>query len=308
MTDSYTIPLKDAQPSPAVEEADASAYFELLKPRVMSLVIFTAFVGMLAAPGSLHPVLSAVAILLIAIGAGASAALNMWVDADIDAEMDRTKSRPIPSGRVTKGEALAFGVVLSVFSVVLLALTVNLTSAVLLAVTIFFYAVVYSMWLKRRTPQNIVIGGAAGAFPPVIGWAAVTNSITVESLVLFAIIFLWTPPHFWALALFNRVRDDYARVGVPMMPVVLGFERTRLEILLYSLAVVPVAVLPSVMGFAGPVYGAVSVLLGAVFLWLAVQVFRKQTEAEKHLFLFSIFYLFTLFATLGAERVISAWV
>lgn len=283
-------------------QPDASDYIELLKPRVMSLVIFTAFVGLIAAPGTINPVIGFAAIFLIAVGAGASGALNMWYDADIDAVMDRTANRPVPSGRIEPGEALAFGMVLSVASVALLGLLVNVISAALLALTIFFYAVVYTMWLKRRTPQNIVIGGAAGAFPPMIGWAAVTGTVTLESIVLFAIIFLWTPPHFWALSLF--IGKDYEKAGVPMLPVVSGERVTRNQILLYSLLLAPVAVLPWVMGFAGDVYGVASVVLGAMFLWGAVNVWRAQEKAEQKLFAFSIVYLFLLFAVLAVETIV----
>ncbi len=284
-------------------EAEAHDFFALLKPRVMSLVIFTAFVGLIAAPGTMNPVLAATAILLIAIGAGASGALNMWYDADIDAIMDRTAGRPIPAGRMGPETALGFGMVLSVASVVLLGLAVNITSAVLLALTIFFYVVVYTMWLKRRTPQNIVIGGAAGAFPPVIGWAAATDTVSLESLVLFGIIFLWTPAHFWALSLF--ISKDYARVGVPMLPLVAGEDETRRQILLYAVLTAGIAVVPWGMGFAGAVYGAVSILLGLVLVALAVQVWRKIEKADRKLFAFSILYLFTIFAVLAGEKIVS---
>lgn len=289
----------------AVSVADARAFIELLKPRVMSLVIFTAFVGMMAAPGGLHPVLAMASLALIAVGAGASGALNMWYDADIDALMERTKARPVPSGRIAAGDALGFGLALSVMAVVLLGLIAGITAAALLALTIFFYAVVYTMWLKRRTPQNIVIGGAAGAFPPMIGWAAVTNSVTVESLVLFAIIFLWTPPHFWALSLF--IENDYARVKVPMLPVVAGRRVTRNHIMAYSLVLVPVGVLPFVLGLGGVVYGAVSAALGLRFLWWAFRVWREHEGAERRLFRFSILYLFLLFATLLGETLVGGW-
>ncbi|WP_417451392.1 heme o synthase [Kordiimonas sp.] len=286
-----------------MREAEARDFFALLKPRVMSLVIFTAFVGLVAAPGEMNPVLAFAAIVLIAVGAGASGALNMWYDADIDAIMSRTASRPIPAGKVTPGDALGFGTTLSIAAVVLLGLIVNITSAALLALTIFFYVVIYSMWLKRRTPQNIVIGGAAGAFPPMIGWAAVTDSVTIESMVLFGIIFLWTPPHFWALSLF--ISKDYEKVGVPMLPVVAGEAETRRQILLYSLLVVPCGIAPYFMGFAGPVYGIVSSLLGAWFLVLAFMVWRGAEKADRKLFAFSILYLFAVFATLAAERLIA---
>ncbi|MFC4347445.1 heme o synthase [Kordiimonas lipolytica] len=304
MADSLTSYDQTIQPS-GTREAEARDFVALLKPRVMSLVIFTGFVGLVAAPGTMNPVLAFAAILLIAVGAGASGALNMWYDADIDAIMDRTAKRPIPAGKVTPGDALGFGLTLSVASVVLLGLIVNMTAAALLALTIFFYVVIYSMWLKRRTPHNIVIGGAAGAFPPMIGWAAVTDSVTIESMVLFGIIFLWTPPHFWALSLF--ISKDYEKVGVPMLPVVAGERETRKQILLYSLLVVPCGIAPYFLDFAGPVYGVVSTLFGAWFLMLAALVFKGVEKAERKLFAFSILYLFVLFATLAFERLITGW-
>jgi protoheme IX farnesyltransferase len=283
--------------------ATVGDYIALLKPRVMSLVVFTALVGLSVAPGSLHPMTAFTALLCIAVGAGASGALNMWFDADIDAKMTRTARRPVPMGRVQPGEALAFGLTLSGFSVVVLGLLVNVLSAALLAFTIFFYAVVYTMWLKRSTPQNIVIGGAAGAFPPMIGWAAVTGSLSLEPIVLFAIIFFWTPPHFWALALYKT--EDYARAGIPMLPVVAGDAATRLQILLYTLVVVPIAIAPWPLGYAGILYGATSVVTGAIMVLLAVQVFRERRpvdRAARHLFAFSILYLFLLFAVLLVDR------
>jgi heme o synthase len=286
-----------------------SDFIALMKPRVMSLVIFTALTGLVLAPGTLHPALAVIALLCIAVGAGASGALNMWYDADIDARMQRTAARPIPRGRVTPEEALTFGVVLSVFSVFTLGVVVNWVAGALLALTIAFYIFVYTMWLKRRTPQNIVIGGAAGAFPPMIGWAAVTGSVSVESILLFLIIFMWTPPHFWALALY-RCRD-YERVGVPMLPVVAGRLETRRQIVIYSALLVPLAVLPALMGFAGAFYGATAILLGAVFMALALGIWsaeddRKVDHIARHLFRFSIFYLFMLFAALLVERVAAA--
>lgn len=286
--------------------AEVADYLALLKPRVMSLVIFTAFVGVIAAPGTMHPFMAFVAVLLIAVGAGASGALNMWYDADIDEHMERTKSRPVPAGRVTASHAKTYGTILSAASVFLMGILVNVTSAVLLAVTIFFYVVIYTIWLKRRTPQNIVIGGAAGAFPPMIGWAAVTNSVTLESLVLFGIIFLWTPPHFFALSLF--ISNDYARVKVPMMPVVHGDRATRINILVYSLLLVPLSVMPYFMGFAGMVYLSVTAVLGLIFLLYALLICLKKEGADKKLFLFSIFYLFAVFATLALERLITGWI
>ena len=277
-----------------VSEPSVGEFVELMKPRVMSLVVFTALTGMLAAPGSIHPVIGVIALLAIAIGAGASGALNMWYDADIDARMARTAARPIPRGRVTGGEALTFGSILAVLSVLTLGVLVNWTAGALLALTIAFYIFVYTMWLKRRTPQNIVIGGAAGAFPPMIGWAAVTGSVSVESVLMFLIIFVWTPPHFWALALY-RCRD-YERAGVPMLPVVAGAEETRRQIWLYSLILVPLAITPVLIGLAGIVYGVVSAVLGAVFLYLAWKVRRitegrEADQAARQLFVFSILYL-----------------
>ncbi|MCC0048974.1 MAG: protoheme IX farnesyltransferase [Rhodobiaceae bacterium] len=283
--------------------ASVGDFIALLKPRVMSLVIFTALVGMVAAPGSLHPVLAVTALLCIAVGAGASAALNMWYDADIDAVMGRTRLRPVPRGAVTGEEALAFGLILSAFSVLTLGLLVSWAAAALLAFTIFFYAVIYTMWLKRSTPQNIVIGGAAGAFPPMIGWAAVTGGVSVESIVLFLLIFFWTPPHFWALALYKS--EDYARAGVPMLPVVAGDKATRSQIWLYSLLLAPLGLTPAAVGLGGPLYLAVSAVLGVLFLVLAWQVrVSEGAVAAKRLFAFSILYLFLLFALLLAEPMI----
>ena len=285
--------------------ASPADFFALLKPRVMSLVVFTALVGMVMAPGGIHPVLGFTALLCIAIGAGASGALNMWYDADIDRVMKRTQSRPIPRGAITEGEALAFGLTLAGFSVALLALLVNVVAGALLAFTIFFYVVIYSMWLKRSTQQNIVIGGAAGAFPPIVGWAAVTGSVSLESIVLFLIIFMWTPPHFWALALFKS--DDYERAGIPMMPVVSGLAETRKQILIYSILLAPIGVLPTILGFASLAYGIAAAALGVGFVVLAVRVYRmpdsdKAMLPAKRLFGFSILYLFLLFAMLLVER------
>ncbi len=282
-----------------------SDFIALLKPRVMSLVVFTAAVGMISAPGHLHPVLAVIGIVCIAVGAGASGALNMWYDADIDARMARTAMRPIPQGRIEAGDALGFGLVLSVGSVLVLGITVNWFAAGLLAFTIAYYVLFYTMWLKRRTVQNIVIGGAAGAFPPMIGWAAVTGGVSLDSLLMFAIIFLWTPPHFWALAL-NR-SSDYARAGVPMLPVVSGPGATRLQILLYSLILAPVAVVPAFTGLGGTAYGIISIAAGAVFVALAANVFRKRdgvpaTLAARQLFRFSLVYLTLLFGVLLVEH------
>jgi protoheme IX farnesyltransferase len=294
---------------PRISEADVGDYFALLKPRVMSLVIFTALVGLVIAPVHVHPILAFTSILCIAVGAGASGALNMAYEGDIDALMSRTASRPIPRGRITQGEALAFGVTLAFFSVMTLGILVNWLAGALLAFTIFFYAVVYTMWLKRWTAQNIVIGGAAGALPPVVAWAAATGSLSVEPLLLFLIIFFWTPPHFWALALFRS--DDYARAGVPMLPVVAGPDATRLQILLYTIVLVVVALAPWPLGYFDAVYGAISLLLGAGMLALAVNVYRHRegieaARATRRLFAFSILYLFALFATLLLEVVVRA--
>ena len=282
-------------------------YVALLKPRLMSLSVFTALVGMVAAPGTLHPVLALIALVAIAVGAGASGALNMWYDADIDAEMQRTRARPIPQGHVTRDDALNFGVILSVLSVFTLGVLVDYVAGLLLAITIGFYLFIYTMWLKRRTPQNIVIGGAAGAFPPMIGWAAVTGDVSVESLLLFALIFIWTPPHFWALALY-RCRD-YERVGVPMLPVVSGADHTRTQILAYSLVLAPLGIAPAFTSLAGPVFGAVATVLGVVFVWRAWRVYRvregrEADAAAKSLFGYSILYLFLIFAGILADQVL----
>ncbi len=283
--------------------ATVGDYIALMKPRVMSLVVFTALVGMAVAPGSLHPVTGFTALLCIAVGAGASGALNMWYDADIDALMTRTSRRPVPMGRLQPGEALAFGMTLASFAVVVLGLLVNVLAAALLAFTIFFYVAVYTMWLKRSTPQNIVIGGAAGAFPPMIGWAAASGSLSLEPVLLFAIIFMWTPPHFWALALYRT--EDYARAGIPMLPVVAGDASTRRHILFYTLVLVPLGIAPWPLGFAGALYGAVAIVAGAIMVLLAAQVLRERRPADRashRLFAFSILYLFLLFATLLVER------
>ncbi|OAO02122.1 protoheme IX farnesyltransferase [Sphingomonadales bacterium EhC05] len=290
--------------------ASARDLFALTKPRVMTLVIFTALCGMLAAPGSIHPVIGFTAILAISLGAGASAALNQWYEADIDAIMKRTSQRPLPAGRMDAETALHFGIGLSVFSVVLMGVAVNWFSAVFLAFSIFFYAVVYTIWLKRSTPQNIVIGGAAGAFPPAIGWAAVTGDVTLMPVLLFAIIFFWTPPHFWALALF--MNSDYSKAGIPMMPVVAGRESTRKQIFGYSLILAAIAIAPYPLGFTGAIYGTSAILLSVVFSALSLQVMMSQTSepkdmaAEKRLFKFSILYLFALFAALVADRLVLA--
>jgi protoheme IX farnesyltransferase len=289
-------------------EARVEDYLALLKPNVMQLVVFTAIVGLVVAPGGIHPVIGVIAIVCIAIGAGASGALNMWYDADIDAIMSRTANRPIPAGRITGGEALVFGLVLSVFSVALLGLATNWVAAGLLAFTIFFYAVIYTMWLKRSTPQNIVIGGAAGAFPPMVGWAAVSGTITMESVALFLIIFLWTPPHFWALALYKQ--SDYGAAGVPMMPNVAGEASTKFQILAYTALLAASSLLPSWLGFAGTIYSVVAVITGASFLFLAWRLYRTNEDvpmrkAARVVFNYSLSYLFVLFFALLADNLLA---
>ena len=287
-----------------VSEASVSDYLALMKPRVMSLVVFTAWVGLAVAPAHVHPVIAFTALLCIAVGAGAAGALNMWVDADIDAVMTRTARRPIPRGRVTPGEALAFGMTLATGSVAVLGLLVSWLAAAMLAFTIFFYIVVYSMWLKRTTPQNIVIGGAAGAFPPVIGWMAATGGIGIEPLLMFLIVFFWTPPHFWALSLLRA--EDYARARVPMLPVVAGAAETRRQILLYSILLLPIGAAPWLAGYADALYGAVALLAGGVMTALAWRL-KVASDGERgarlarRLFAFSILYLFVLFAVLLIE-------
>ncbi len=285
--------------------AEPGDYFALLKPRVMSLVVFTALCGLLIAPAGMHPVLAIGSLLAIAVGAGASGSLNMWYDADIDRLMTRTRNRPVPAGRVTPEEALAFGLVLSLLSIITLGFVANWVAAGLLAFTIAFYVVVYTMWLKRLTPQNIVIGGAAGALPPVVAYAAATGTVGLQSLVLFAIIFIWTPPHFWALALVKS--EEYGRAGVPMMPNVKGPDHTRLEILLYTLILAPVGALPWLMGFASAAYGVVAILGGATMLICAARVFRVRrgdaaNKVAMQMFGVSILYLFVLFAALVVEN------
>jgi heme o synthase len=278
-------------------------FVTLMKPRVMSLSVFTALVGLITAPGHLDLFLGSIAILAIAAGAGAAGVLNMWYDADIDAVMTRTATRPIPRGRVSRVEALFFGLALAFGAVVVLGLALNVTAAVLLAFTIFFYVVVYTAWLKRHTPQNIVIGGAAGALPPVIGWAAAVGEIGLEPIILFLIVFLWTPPHFWALSL-NRA-DEYARAGVPMLPVVAGRTATTRRILIYSVLLLPISLLPWALGFAGPIYGATAIICGAILVVLAFQLCRSSEADRKgahRLFVFSIVYLFVLFAALLSSK------
>ena len=276
-------------------------FISLLKPRVMSLVVFTGFVGLYLAPGDGNPILQTIAILCIAFGAGASGAINMWYDRDIDAIMSRTKARAIPSGKVTAEAALTFGVLLAGGSVMVMGLAINWVAATLLMVTIMFYVFIYTIWLKRRTPQNIVIGGAAGAFPPMIGWAAATGTVSVESITLFTIIFIWTPPHFWALSLYKS--DDYKAAGVPMMPLVHGRYETKKQILLYSIVLGPLGIVPFWLGTLGAVYGATAALLGALFIGTAWRVMRDDSDKNcKQLFGFSIFYLFLLFLAMIVDR------
>jgi len=298
----------DTQTRPrSAETGELHDYWLLLKPRVMSLSIFTAFAGMIAAPGIIHPVIAVAALLAIAAGAGAAGALNMWYDSDIDAVMQRTAKRPLPRGRVSRDEVLTLGVVLGAGSVLCLGIMVNWVAGALLAGTILFYLVIYTMWLKRRTPQNIVIGGAAGAFPPMIGWAAVTGSVSLESIVLFAIIFFWTPPHFWALALVRS--QDYQRAGIPMLPVVAGADATRWQILIYSALLAPLGVAPTLFGFASIGYAVVAGALGAALLALAVETWRSREgpladRAARRLFKFSILYLFGVFGALVVDHLV----
>ncbi len=297
-------------PVSASQAAELSDWFALLKPRVMTLVVFTGLIGLLIAPGHLNPVLAFTAVLCIAVAAGACGAINMWYDRDIDAVMHRTRNRPIPAGRIEPGTALGFGVTLAVGAVIMMGLAVNFTAASVLALSIAFYVFVYTMWLKRRTPQNIVIGGAAGAFPPVIGWAAVTGSVDLMPLMLFAIVFFWTPPHFWSLALFAN--SDYQRAGVPMLPVVAGAKETRKQIVIYTLLLVPLSLAPWLLGFSGLVYGLSAAALGVGFI---VSVWRVATDRQdasgvsqtndapaRMAFKFSILYLFALFAALAVDR------
>jgi protoheme IX farnesyltransferase len=285
----------------ATDGASVVDFVALLKPRVVSLVVFTGLVGLFLAPGDIHPVLAVIAVLCIALGAGAAGAVNMWYERDIDARMRRTMHRPLPAGRMNPGEALGFGAVLAVGSVALMGLALNWFAAGLLAASICFYVFVYTIWLKRRTPQNIVIGGAAGAFPPIIGWAAVTGDIGVLPVLLFLIVFMWTPPHFWALSLYRS--GDYERAGVPMLPVVSGPRETKRQILLYTVALLPISLLPAFLGLAGAVYGIGAALLGLGFLFTAVRVALDEGDtAAKRMFAYSLFYLFGIFALLLADR------
>ncbi|MBN9563433.1 MAG: heme o synthase [Alphaproteobacteria bacterium] len=313
MSDLTPVRRNEVAPSHVVPgDADVRDWIALLKPRVMSLVVFTGLIGLLIAPGHLHPVLGFTAVLCITVAAGACGAINMWYDRDIDAVMRRTQSRPIPQGRIMPGEALGFGVVLAVASVLLMYLATNIAAASVLALSILFYVFIYTMWLKRRTPQNIVIGGAAGAFPAVIGWAAVTGSIDLMPLILFGIVFFWTPPHFWSLALWAN--DDYQRAGVPMLPVVAGAKETRKQIVIYTLLLVPLSLLPCVLGFAGMIYGATALLLGLGYLWQVWLVARDRQDERgvsltkdapaKAAFKYSIVYLFVLFGALPIDRLL----
>jgi protoheme IX farnesyltransferase len=294
-------------------EAQFGDYIALLKPRVMSLVVFTAAVGLLAAPGSVHPFVAFCAILFIALGGGASGALNMWYDADIDQVMKRTASRPIPSGRVSPGEALGLGLTLSGFAVVMLGLAANWVAAGRLAFTLFFYAVIYTMWLQRWPPQNIVIGGAAGAFPPMIGWAVVTGGVSLESVLMFALVFMWTPPHFWALALF--MNSDYEKAGVPMLTVTHGRRITRLNIIIYTLLLAPVAIGTGLTSIGGPIYMAVAIVMNLAFIWGAIKIWRRGEDqatadkyrVEKRFFALSLLYLFLHFGAILAEAALKPW-
>jgi len=289
----------------AAAPARVRDYFDLLKPRVMSLVVFTGLVGVVIAPGHLHPFTAALAVLAIALGSGAAGAINMWYERDLDALMARTRNRPLPAGRVEPDDALGLGVLLSIFSITLMAVATNFVAAALLAAAILFYVFVYTIWLKRRTPQNIVIGGAAGAFPPMIGWAAVTGDVSAAGLALFLLIFLWTPPHFWALSLYRS--DDYRRAGVPMLPVVAGARETKRQMLLYTLLLLPVALAPTLLGSVGWLYGAVALLLGLAFVAHALAVARAADgrlghPPAKRMFRFSLIYLAILFAALPVDR------
>jgi protoheme IX farnesyltransferase len=296
-----TFPLVE---SPELETLSfVSDYFELLKPRVMSLVVFTAVTGMFIAPGQLHPFLMFVSILCVAVGAGAAGAINMWYDRDIDAVMNRTKKRPIPTGRINAADALSFGIVLAGGSILMMAFAANYFAAMLLAFSIFFYVVIYTMWLKRRTPQNIVIGGAAGAFPPVIGWIAVSDSCSYEAFILFLIIFLWTPPHFWALALCQS--EDYIKARIPMMPVVVGLKHTKTQILFYSILLMVVSIVPYFIGIVGLIYFVIALFLGGWFIWLAVKVkCSENLTRAKNLFAFSIIYLFLIFFAFSLDHIV----
>ena len=297
----------DAKQPRLADAGSAADFISLMKPRVMSLVVFTALIGLVMAPVSLHPVVAVSAVILIAIGAGSAAALNMWYDADIDAVMTRTKTRPVPAGRIDREEALIFGLWLSGLSVLSMAVLINYTSAALLAFTIFFYAVIYTILLKRRTTQNIVIGGAAGAFPPVIGWVAATGSFSIEPLLFFLIIFIWTPPHFWALALVKN--DDYSAANIPMLPVTRGADATVRQIMLYTVLLAGTVMLPYILGFAGILYGVGASVASAIFVGLSILLILSSREQRDRiasmLFGYSIFYLFIVFALLPADRLMA---
>ena len=286
--------------------AGVSDYFELLKPRVMSLAIFTAIIGLLVTPNHVHPLLAVFSIIAIGAGAGAAGAINMWYDRDIDSIMDRTKSRPIPSGRVKSEEALTLGIVLSIFSIILLFVASNYLAAAFLFISIMFYTFIYTIWLKRYTPQNIVIGGAAGALPPVIGWYAVSQDFSLFPVILFMIIFLWTPPHFWALSLYRS--DDYQKAGIPMLPVVKGKKITRLNIILYSLSLLIISPSLWYLGFLGNIYGIISSLLTIVFIYFSWNVYREKVGSELALFKYSILYLFLLFMVMPIDKYIYIWI
>ncbi len=311
MSTQATEMLHDAIPAPHLG-AEPGDWLALLKPRVVSLVVFTGAIGLLIAPGHINPFMAAIAIFCIALGAGAAGAINMWYDRDIDAIMRRTTTRPIPAGKIEAGGALGFGIVLSVISVLLLAMATNLCAAAVLAFSIFYYAVIYTIWLKRRTPQNIVIGGGAGAFPAVIGWASVTGHIGVLPMVLFFIVFFWTPPHFWSLALYAST--DYEKAGVPMLPVVKGARHTRWNVFIYTLILFPLALSPWFLGLAGRIYGATAFVLGAAFIYFAWGVLRDRQDAAgvsltkdqpaRAAFKFSILYLFLLFAACAVDRLV----
>lgn len=287
----------------SAQESTVSDYIALLKPRVMSLVVFSGFVGLFLAPGALHPFIACVAILCIALGSGAAGAINMWYDRDIDVVMKRTRNRPLPTGRVTPENALQFGVVLSCCSVFIMMVAVNLMAAVLLASAILFYVFIYTMWLKRSTPQNIVIGGAAGAFPPMIGWAAVTGGISAESFLLFMIVFMWTPPHFWALSLYRS--EDYAKAGVPMYPVIHGDHATKKQMLIYTVLLIATTLLPVIFHMAGLIYGSAALVLGLRFLYYAIAVYRdEKNQLAPKMFGFSILYLFLVLGALIIDKLV----
>jgi heme o synthase len=306
MSDLSELPSPAALRVATAPAATVSDYVEILKPRVMSLVVFTGLVGLVLAPGHIHPLLAAVAVICIAVGAGAAGAINMWYDRDIDAMMRRTAGRPLPAGRMMPGEALGFGAALGLAAVLIMGLAVNCVAAELLALTIAFYVVVYTIWLKRRTPQNIVIGGAAGAFPPMIGWAAVTGDVGWGAIALFAIIFFWTPPHFWALSLYRT--GDYAAAGVPMLPVVAGPSETKRQMLLYTLLLWPVSLAPCLLGVAGAVYGIGALMLNALFSGSAILVRRDPTDrSARRMFAFSLLYLFLIFTLLLADHTGRGW-